>query len=152
MFYIRGMHECDVERIVDFEINISVISFGEKAITNRDFQRRKILSAKDKSGMMVISSGDSQKVFGWLWMEKKKNSLTGETYINFKSFYIAEEMRGNELVDALFEKGIEYSKSRGASYIVGKVHAQNLPMRALYKNHCFLPTHITMELSLENYD
>lgn len=152
MFYIRRINECDVERIVDFEIDISTISFGEKAITDRAFQRRKILSAKDKSGMMVIASDKDQEIFGWLWMEKKKNSLTGESYINFKSFYISEELRGNEMVDALFEKGIEYAKSCDASHIVGKVHAKNLPMRSLYKNHCFLPTHITMELSLENHE
>lgn len=149
MYIIRGLQEQDVDCIANFEIQISVISFGDKAIIDHEFHKKKILTSKDKSGMLVISTDDSNEILGWLWMEKKKNSLTGEIYINFKSFYIAESIRGNAIVDTLLEKGVEFSKVCGASYIVGKVHANNIPMRSLYKNHSFLPTHITMELNLD---
>ncbi|MEQ2603171.1 GNAT family N-acetyltransferase, partial [Phocaeicola vulgatus] len=69
-------------------------------------------------------------------------------YANFKSIYADECIRGMQIVDDLFEKSIEYARECKAAYIVGKVHAGNVPMRSLYKKHCFEPTHVTMERKL----
>ena len=98
--------------------------------------------------MIVIEDTESGKIVGWVWMEKKRNSLTGEVYANFKSIYADECIRGMQIVDDLFEKSIEYARECKATYIVGKVHAGNVPMRSLYKKHCFEPTHVTMERKL----
>lgn len=54
--------------------------------------------------MIVIEDTESGKIVGWVWMEKKQNSLTGEVYANFKSIYADECIRGMQIVDDLFEK------------------------------------------------
>ena len=148
MYVIRKINDSDIDTVANYEVEISKISFADKAIIDCDFYRKKISMAKEKSGMMVISDDDTNEVLGWLWMEKKRNSLTGEVYINFKSFYIQEKIRGRKIVDELLDAGIAYAKQCKASYIVGKVHSKNIAMRYLYKNHNFSPTHITMEMDL----
>ena len=74
MNIIRPIKISDYNEIANFEVEISRISFREKAITDPEFHRKKIERAKDKSGMMVISS-ENDGVLGWMWMEKKQNSL-----------------------------------------------------------------------------
>ena len=145
MYNMREIKEEDFEAVAKFEIEISEISFGEKAITDLEFHCKKLAKAKDRRGMIVIEDTESGKIVGWVWMEKKQNSLTGEVYANFKSIYADECIRGMQIVDDLFEKSIEYARECKAAYIVGKVHAGNVPMRSLYKKHCFEPTHVTME-------
>lgn len=145
-YKIRNLEEQDVETVAQFEVEIAEISFGEKAVSNPDFHKKRIAKAKDRAGMFVLEAEGS--ILGWMWMDKKTNSITGEHYINFRSFYIAESIRGGQAADALLEKGIHYAKVSGAKQIVGKVHSQNLPMRFLYKKHGFTPTHITMEMEL----
>lgn len=148
MYQIRHITETDFHSIAQIEIEISKISFQEEAIIDPEFHKKKIADSfhKDNQGMFVIA--EDRTVLGWLWMDKKSNYLTKETYINFRSFYISETLRGSEYVDGLMKKGLDYAKSIQAKHIVGKVHVDNLPMRAVYKNHGFQPTHITMELDL----
>lgn len=148
MYIMREIIEDDFEAVAKFEIEISKISFGDKAITDLEFHCKKLAKAKDRHGMIVIEETQSGKIVGWVWMEKKQNSVTGEAYANFKSIYADESIRGMQIVDDLFDKSIEYARDCGATYIVGKVHAMNMPMRSLYKKHCFEPTHITMERKL----
>ena len=145
---IRIIEPGDAPVLAEFESEISRISFQEEAITDLEFHRQKILKAipKEREGMLVLDNHG--EICGWLWMAMKTNSLTGEKYVNFRSFYIKESYRGTEYVDQLLEKGINDCREMGAGSIVGKVHAQNLPMRVLYKNHGFQPTHLTMELKL----
>ena len=38
---------------------------------------KKLAKAKDRRGMIVIEDTESGKIVGWVWMEKKQNSLTG---------------------------------------------------------------------------
>lgn len=147
MNYIRNAIESDFDTLALFEVEISKISFGEKAITDREFHKKKIEKTKDRTGMMVIVS-EKQEVLGWLWMIKKKNSLTEEKYINFKSFYISPLLRGEPIVDELMTKGIEYAEESGAEYIVGNVNVNNIAMRSIYCNFDFVPMHITMQLDL----
>jgi L-amino acid N-acyltransferase YncA len=143
---IRIIEPGDVPVLAKYECEISLISFQEEAITDLEFHQQKILKAipKEREGMLVLDNGG--EICGWLWMALKTNSLTNEKYVNFKSFYIKEAYRGSEYVDQLLEKGIHDCRKMGANSIVGKVHAKNLPMRILYKNHGFEPTHLTMEL------
>ena len=85
MYNMREIKEEDFEAVAKFEIEISEISFGEKAITDLEFHCKKLAKAKDRRGMIVIEDTESGKIVGWVWMEKKQNSLTGEVYANFKS-------------------------------------------------------------------
>lgn len=148
MYMIRQITESDFYEIAQMEIEISKISFGNEAITDREFHKRKIADAfyKDKKGMFVMAT--DEKVVGWLWMDKKSNYLTKETYVNFRSFYIDADFRGSEAADSLMNVGLDYARSIKAKHIIGKVHVDNLPMRAVYKNHGFQSTHITMEIDL----
>ena len=148
MYNMREIKEEDFEAVAKFEIEISEISFGEKAITDLEFHCKKLAKAKDRRGMIVIEDTESGKIVGWVWMEKKQNSLTGEVYANFKSIYADECIRGMQIVDDLFENSIEYARECKAAYMGGKVHAGNVPMRSLYKKHCVEPTHVTMERKL----
>ena len=107
---MREIKEEDFEAVAKFEIEISEISFGEKAITDLEFHCKKLAKAKDRRGMIVIEDTESGKIVGWVWMEKKQNSLTGEVYANFKSIYADECIRGMQIVDDLFEKSIEYAR------------------------------------------
>ena len=145
---IRNIHKNDVDIIAKYEVDISKISFGNDAITDLQFHRNKILKsiADEKDGMLVLCDGNI--IIGWLWMTKKINYLSGDNYINFKSFYIEEKYRGEKYADILLKKGIEFAYSNTAKYIVGKVNIENMPMRLMYKKFGFNPTHLTMELKL----
>jgi L-amino acid N-acyltransferase YncA len=148
MYIIRLAEEPDFETLSQMEVTIAKITFGEEAVTDPAFHQKKIAASYQKSseGMYVIA--EENQVYGWLWMEKKENFVTKEKYINFRSFYIDEALRGSEYVDRLLQAGIEYAKKIHAEYIVGKVHTDNLPMRILYKKHGFQATHLTMEMKL----
>ncbi|MCL2352757.1 MAG: GNAT family N-acetyltransferase, partial [Firmicutes bacterium] len=135
-----------------------------------DFHARKLKKGfdKDPSGMFVMverrdqdkngvlanardkapDAAAGERVIGWLWMDGKENFLTGESYVNFRSFYIAVEYRGSEAARALMGRGMEYCREAGAKSVVGKVHVSNLPMRALYREFGFQATHITMEYKI----
>jgi RimJ/RimL family protein N-acetyltransferase len=100
---------------------------------------------KSREGMLVLAEGDN--VLGWLWMGLQTNSVSGEQYINFRSFYAkAGESRYSE---ALMQAGMDYAKSTPATRIVGKTFVSNLPMRLLYQKFHFQPTHITMEYAIK---
>jgi acyl carrier protein len=147
MNYIRNANESDFDTLASFEVEISEISFGDKAITSKEFHKKKFEKTKDRTGMMVIVS-EKQEVMGWLWMSMKTNSLTEEKYVNFKSFYISPLLRGEPIVGELMKKGIKYAEDNGAEYIVGNVNVNNIEMRSVYRNFDFVPMHITMQLNL----
>lgn len=142
---IRRLQEKDIPCIAEYEKEISIISFGDEAITDIDFHARKIRKGYDKNndGMFVLTVGD--EISGWLWMDEKENYLTQEKYVNFRSFYISEKHRGGEEGTELMKRGMEYCREINAQSITGKVHVGNIPMRSLYKSFDFEATHITME-------
>ncbi len=142
---VREIAQSDLVEIAEFEKDISLISFGHEAVTDLDFHMRKLETAmaKEHAGMLVLDHDG--EICGWLWMTAKRNSVTNEKYVNFRSFYIKEAYRGTEYTKVLFDAGMAFSRNTGAKRIVGKVHASNLPMRVLYKSYQFEPTHITME-------
>ena len=142
---IRLAQEPDIPVLAAFEREISLISFGGEAIVDEAFHQAKIRKAllKNNKGMFVMTAGD--EIAGWLWMDPRTNSLTGETYIHFRSLYVAEAWRGNAESERLLARGMAFGRETGAKSFVGKVHVQNLAMRALYKNAGFKATHLTME-------
>lgn len=48
MYNMREIKEEDFEAVAKFEIEISEISFGEKAITDLEFHCKKLAKAKDR--------------------------------------------------------------------------------------------------------
>lgn len=148
MHIIRKIQENDIGQIAEMEREISIISFQKEAITDIAFHEKRLLKSlqTNSDGMFVVA--DEENAVGWLWMDAKENFLTKEIYINFRSFYIDEKIRGTDLVNQLFQKGLEYAQKVNAGKIVGKVHVDNLPMRAIYKNAGFHVTHLSMEMDL----
>jgi len=144
---IRQIEVRDLCDVAKWEREISKISFGDEAITDLAFHLQKLEKAmtRERSGMLVLDIEGYAR--GWMWMGSRVNSITQETYIQFRSFYISEPFRGTAGVDMLFEAGISFAKQKGAQRIVGHVHVHNLPMRILYKKYGFIPTHLTMEYS-----
>lgn len=65
MYNMREIKEEDFEAVAKFEIEISEISFGEKAITDLEFHCKKLAKAKDRRGMIVIEDTESGKIVGW---------------------------------------------------------------------------------------
>ncbi|MDR1664905.1 MAG: GNAT family N-acetyltransferase [Clostridiales bacterium] len=142
---IRRAVSADIPALAEYEREISVISFGGEAITDLAHHEKRLRKSmeQDSGGMFVLEKGSA--VAGWLWMDMKTNFLTQENYANFRSFYIAENARGGSEAEALLDFGMEWCREKGARRVVGKVHAGNAPMRALYRKAGFEATHITME-------
>jgi ribosomal protein S18 acetylase RimI-like enzyme len=143
---IRPITVADLAVIARFEREIATISFRDEAVVAESFHRQRVEKAipRDAGGMLVLEIDGS--VNGWLWMGVRTNSITKDRYVDFKSFYITEPFRGTEWPDRLMEAGLAFARERRASRIVGRLHVENVPMRLLYKKHCFVPTHLTMEL------
>ena len=144
---IRQIEARDLTEIAKWEREISKISFGEEAIMDLSFHLHKLEKAmiRERSGMLVLDIDGCAA--GWMWMGFRENSVTQETYMQFRSFYISGPFRGTAAVVKLFEAGISFAKQKGVQRIVGHVHVHNLAMRTLYKKYGFMPTHLTMEYS-----
>jgi ribosomal protein S18 acetylase RimI-like enzyme len=149
---IRKAEKKDLPQIAEFEKEISIISFGDEAIVDLAFHEKKLTKSYDKNseGMFVMEADG--KVGGWLWMEPKTNFLTEDRYINFHSFYVAEEFRGKPEAEELMAFGMDFCKKVKATSVVGKVNVNNLAMRSLYKKFGFRATHLTMEWQAEEND
>lgn len=147
---IRKIQTKDIGTIAEFEKEISIISFGDEAITELDFHEEKLRKAmtKEIDGMMILEIDG--KIAGWLWMTPRTNSVSNEKYINFKSFYIVENFRGTDSVNKLVDAGMKFSRDVGARTIISKVHVKNFPARVLWKNYGFEPTHLTLEYRFDD--
>jgi RimJ/RimL family protein N-acetyltransferase len=145
-FTIRSALPGDIPRLSEYEREISVISFGDEAVTDLEHHAKRLRKSmeQDGGGMWVLAENDNL-LRGWLWMDTRVNSLTQETYVNFRSFYIEEPARGANHAERLLRHGMEWCRQKNARHIVGKVHANNAAMRALYRKAGFTATHITME-------
>jgi len=150
MIEIRKAEDKDFYEIAKFEVQIAIISFGTEAITEDSFHYKRLKNCANRDGMLVAL--EEGKIIAWLWAESKTNSLTGDCYLNFRSFYVAEEYRNTQISNKMMDRMLVFAKSRKAKKIVGRVHVSNLPMRVVYKNNGFAPTHMTMEYNLEEGD
>lgn len=146
---IRQATSADLPAIVPFEIEIARISFPEDPVTDPDVHQKKLRKAmkKEPDGMFVAET--EERIVGWLWITINTNFTTGERYANFRSLALDPEWRGQEAARSLVEFGIDYCRQRGAGWITGKVHVDNLPMRVLYRETGFHAKHLTMEFRWE---
>ena len=148
-YLIRPAENADIARIVDFEVDIAIISFGDDAITDRAVHERRVTSSLGKAGEVTLVAGSDSEVLGWAWLSRRTNSLTGARYGNFRSLAVADHPSRGEIGEALLDAVISRCRADEIGELVGKVHADNLGMRALYRKFEFEPVHLTMRKRLD---
>jgi ribosomal protein S18 acetylase RimI-like enzyme len=149
---IRPASEADLDAIAAFEVEIARVSFGDEAITDAAFHRRRVAGALVKPGeiMLIAVAARAPAVpLGWAWMSARTNSLTGERYGNFRSLAVAAVDERGPVGELLMAAILGAADEAGFTHLSGKVNAANLPMRALYRAFGFNATHLTMEKRTE---
>ena len=155
-YVVRPAAERDLDAIADFEVDIARVSFGDEAITDPAFHRRRVAGALGKADeiTLVAAAADAADVaLGWAWMSARTNSLTGERYGNFRSLAVAgRDVRADadaetspRLGELLMTAVLRAADEAGFTHLSGKVNAANLGMRSLYRAFGFSATHLTME-------
>lgn len=147
-YRIRDAGPDDLDAIAGFEVTIAQVSFGDEAITDPAFHRRRVAAALGKPGeiaLVAVAADRPGEPLGWAWMSARTNSLTGARYGNFRSLAVAEVPDRGVIGDLLMTAVLRAAESGGFTQVTGKVHAGNLGMRALYRAFGFTATHITME-------
>jgi ribosomal protein S18 acetylase RimI-like enzyme len=155
-YFVRPAVERDLDAIADFEVDIARVSFGDEAITDAAFHRRRVAGALGKAGeitLVAVAADAADVPLGWAWMSARTNSLTGERYGNFRSLAVAslDELTGAgaetspRLGEQLMAAILRAADEAGLTHLSGKVNAANLGMRSLYRAFGFSATHLTME-------
>jgi len=145
-YVIRSASESDLDTIAAFEVEIALVSFGDEAITDAAFHRRRVAGSLGKPGeIALVAAGASDRPVGWAWMSPRTNSLTGARYGNFRSLAVADVADRAAIGELLMTGILRAADEAGFTHLSGKVNAANLGMRALYRAFGFTATHITME-------
>jgi L-amino acid N-acyltransferase YncA len=150
-YVIRDATDADLDAIAGFEIDIARISFSEDAITDPALHRRRVSGSLGKPGevtLVAVPAEDPAQVVGWAWLSPRTNSLTGAKYGNFRSLAVAGIPSRSAVGELLLAAVLEAAARGGLTQLTGKVHAQNLGMRALYRKFGFEAVHLTMEKKL----
>src|SRR5215472_11542162 len=102
---IRQATADDLDAIAAYEVEIAQVSFGDEAITDAAFHRRRVAGSLGKPGevaLVAVASSDSQdRPVGWAWLSARTNSLTGERYGNFRSLAAADGPDRGEIAELL---------------------------------------------------
>jgi L-amino acid N-acyltransferase YncA len=147
-YLVRAADDGDLDAIAAFEVEIARVSFGDEAITDPAFHRRRVAGALGKPGeiaLVAVAAADPRTPLGWAWMSGRTNSLTGERYGNFRSLAAGDGPDRGAIGELLMAEILRAADSAGFSHLSGKVNAANLGMRALYRAFGFTATHLTME-------
>lgn len=145
-YVIRQATDSDLDAIAAFEVEIALVSFGDEAITDAAFHRRRVAGSLGKAGeIALVAVGAAGKPVGWAWMSPRTNSLTGARYGNFRSLAVCDVADRGTIGELLMEAILRAADEAGFTHLSGKVNAANLGMRALYRTFGFTATHITME-------
>jgi ribosomal protein S18 acetylase RimI-like enzyme len=147
-YMVRPAAEPDLDAIAAFEVDIARVSFGDEAITDAAFHRRRVAGALGKPGeiALVAVAADAPHVpLGWAWMSARTNSLTGERYGNFRSLAVTDASARGAIGELLMTAVLDAAGEAGFTHLSGKVNAANLGMRSLYRAFGFTATHLTME-------
>jgi L-amino acid N-acyltransferase YncA len=150
-YLIRGAGESDLDAIARFEIEIARASFGAEAITDPALHRKRVSGALGRTGEITLIAAAAHAPgapVGWAWMSARTNSLTGARYGNFRSLAVAGGPDRSLVGELLLEAVLRAADDARFTQLTGKVHAQNLGMRMLYRKFGFEATHVTMELRL----
>lgn len=148
-YLIRPATDLDLDAIAAFEVEIALVSFGDEAITDAAFHRRRVAGSLGKPGEIAIvavdPAGAAGQPVGWAWMSPRTNSLTGARYGNFRSLAVSPVADRGTIGELLMTAILRAAGEAGFTHLSGKVNAANLGMRALYRAFGFTATHITME-------
>jgi len=147
-YLIRPASQADLSAIAAFEVDIARASFGDEAITDATFHRRRVAGALTKPGeimLVAVAAGAPDAPLGWAWMSERTNSLTGERYGNFRSLAVAAGDARGPIGELLMGAILSAADEAGFTHLSGKVNAANLGMRSLYRAFGFTATHLTME-------
>jgi L-amino acid N-acyltransferase YncA len=146
-YLIRPATEADLDAIAAFEVQIALVSFGDEAITDAAFHRRRVAGSLTKAGetALVAVPAGSTEVVGWGWLSARTNSLTGDRYGNFRSLAVADRPDRGAIGELLMTAILAAADEAGFTHLSGKVNAANLGMRSLYRAFGFSATHLTME-------
>jgi L-amino acid N-acyltransferase YncA len=147
-YLVRQATESDLDALVGFEIEIAVVSFGPEAVTDPALHRKRLSAALGKTGEVTLVAAARQApdvALGWAWLSARTNSLTGERYGNFRSLAVADLPDRSMIAELLLAAVLAAADDSGMTQLTGKVHADNLGMRALYRKFGFTATHLTME-------
>jgi len=147
-YLVRPATEADLDALAGYEIEIALISFGDEAITEPALHRKRVGSALGKAGEITLVAAAADRPdtpLGWAWLSARTNSLTGDRYGNFRSLAVSDVPERSVIAELLMTAVLEAADEGGMTQLTGKVHAQNLGMRALYRKFGFTATHLTME-------
>ena len=147
-YLIRAARQDDLEALVGYEIDIAVTSFADEAITDPSLHRKRVGGALGKPGeitLVATARAEPDVPLGWAWLSARTNSLTGERYGNFRSLAVSDVPDRSLIGELLMAAVLAAADEGGLSQLTGKVHAQNLGMRTLYRKFGFTATHLTME-------
>lgn len=147
-YLIRPAAQADLDALVGFEIQIAVVSFGVEAITDPALHRKRVAGALGRAGEVTLVAADRRAPdvpLGWAWLSARTNSLTGEAYGNFRSLAVADVPDRSRIGEMLMSAVLAAADEAGMTQLTGKVHADNLGMRTLYRKFGFTATHLTME-------
>lgn len=147
-YLVRPAEQDDLDAIAAFEVDIARVSFGDEAITDPAFHRRRVAGALGKAGettLVAATVGNQKEPLGWAWLSARTNSLTGERYGNFRSLAVRDGEDRGAIGELLMTAVLEAASQAGLTHLTGKVNAANTGMRALYRAFGFTATHLTME-------
>lgn len=147
-YLVRPADDGDLDAIAAFEVDIARVSFGDEAITDPAFHRRRVAGALGRAGettLVAAAAGAPQEPLGWAWLSGRTNSLTGERYGNFRSLAVRDGHDRGAIGELLMNAVLEAAGQAGLTHLTGKVNAANTGMRALYRAFGFTATHLTME-------
>jgi len=145
---IRPAMDGDLDALVDYEIEIARISFGDEAVTDPALHRRRITGSLGKPDEVTLVAERDGAVVGWIWLSGRTNSLTGDRYGNLRSLATSDVPGRSAVAELLLDAALSAARDRGVSEVVGKVHMRNVNMRAVYAKFGFAAEHLSMRKAL----
>jgi len=145
---IRPATDGDLDALVDYEIEIARISFGDEAVTDPALHRRRITGSLGKPDEVTLVAERDGAVVGWVWLSGRTNSLTGDRYGNLRSLATSDVPGRGAVAELLLDAALSAARDRGVSEVVGKVHMRNVNMRAVYAKLVFAAEHLSMRKAL----
>jgi len=145
---IRPAMDGDLDALVDYEIEIARISFGDEAVTDPALHRRRITGSLGKPDEVTLVAERDGAVVGWVWLSGRTNSLTGDRYGNLRSLATSDVPGRGAVAELLLDAALSAARDRGVSEVVGKLHMRTVNMRAVYAKFGFAAEHLSMRKAL----
>ena len=145
---VRPATEADLDALVEYEIEIARISFGDEAVTDPALHRKRVSGSLGRADEVTLVADRAGAVVGWVWLSGRTNSLTGDRYGNLRSLATSDVPGRSGVAELLLDAALAAAKDRGVTEVVGKVHMRNVPMRAIYAKLGFAAEHLSMRKQL----